>query len=135
MHKPYVVKLAAEERTMLEGLIAAGTGQSRNLTHARILLKADAAPDGLGWVDDRVAEAVDVSQSTVVRERWQYVEGGLDAALTRRSSRRVYRRKLDCEQEARLTDVTYSEPPTGQARWTLCLLADKLVELEAVGEV
>ena len=127
--------LADGERAALEGLIAAGTAPARKLTHARILLKADAQPQGPGWVDDRIAEAVEVSQPTVARVRRQYVEAGLDAALNRRAARRVYRRKLDGEQEARLIAVTCGEPPTGRARWTLRLLADKLVELEVVEDV
>jgi transposase len=135
MHKRYVVVLKEEERASLERLIAAGTAPARKLTHARILLKADAQPNGPGWVDDRIAEAVEVSQPTVARVRRQYVEDGLEAALNRRAPRREYRRKLDGEQEARLLAVACSKPPTGQARWTLRLLADKLVELEVVEDV
>lgn len=135
MHKHYVVALSTDERMHLEALIAAGTAPARKLTHARILLKADAAPDGPGWVDDRIAEAVEVSQPTVARVRRQYVEQGLEAALNRRGPRREYRRKLDGQQEARLVAVACGQPPEGQARWTLRLLADKLVELEVVDEV
>jgi transposase len=135
MHKRYVVALKAEERASLERLIGAGTAPARKLTHARILLKADVPPHGPGWVDERIAEAVEVSQPTVARVRRQYVEAGLEAALNRRAPRRAYRRKLDGEQEARLLAVACSEPPAGEARWTLRLLADKLVELEVVEEV
>lgn len=135
MHKRYVVTLADEERTSLERLIAAGTAPARKLTHARILLKADAKPQGPGWVDDRIAEAVEVSQPTVARVRRQYVEAGLESALNRRAPRREYRRKLDGEQEARLLAVACGKPPDGQARWTLRLLADELVELEVVDTV
>jgi transposase len=135
MHKRYVVVLKEEERASLERLIAAGTAPARKLTHARILLKADAQPNGPGWVDDRIAEAVEVSQPTVARVRRQYVEDGLEAALNRRAPRREYRRKLDGRQEARLIAVACGKPPEGQARWTLRLLADKLVELEVVEEV
>jgi transposase len=135
MHKRYVVALADEERMALERLIAAGTAPARKLTHARILLKADAQPQGPGWVDERIAEAVEVSQPTVARVRRQYVEEGVEAALNRRAPRREYRRKLDGEQEARLLAVACSKPPDGEARWTLRLLADKLVELEVVEEV
>src|SRR4051794_12686816 len=124
MQKRYVVALHDGERTYLEGLIAAGTAPARKLTHARILLKADARPQGPGWVDDRIAEAVEVSQPTVARVRRQYVEAGVQAALNRRAPRREYRRKLDGEQEAHLLALTCGEPPAGQARWTLRLLAD-----------
>ncbi len=135
MKKKYPVILTEAEREQLKSLIAAGTAPARKLTHARILLKADQSPEGPGWVDEKVAEAVEVSQPTVARVRRQYFEEGLEAALNRRPPKREYRRKLDGEQEARLIALACSEPPEGQARWSLRLLADKLVELEVVEEV
>ena len=82
-----------------------------------------------------MAEAVEVSQPTVSRVRKQYVEEGLEAALNRRPPNREYHRKLDGKQEARLVALACSEPPDeGQARWSLRLLADKMVELEIVEE-
>ena len=87
---------------------------------------------GRRWVDDAIAEAVEVSQPTVSRVRKQYVEQGLEAALTRRPPTREYVRKLDGAQEAHLIALACGKPPTGQARWSLRLLADKLVELEIV---
>jgi hypothetical protein len=135
MRKKYPVHLPAAERESLETLIAAGTAPARRLMHARILLKADQGPDGPGWVDDAIAEAVETSQPTVARVRRQYVEEGLEAALNRRPPRREYRRKLDGAQEAHLVALACSAPPEGQARWSLRLLADKLVELEVVEAV
>jgi len=132
MRKKYLVALTEAEREQLKHLIAAGTAPARKLMHARMLLKADQGPDGPGWVDEAIAEAVEVSQPTVARIRKQYVEEGLEAALNRRPPRREYQRKLDGEQEAQLIAVACSEPPEGQARWSLRLLADKLVELEVV---
>jgi transposase len=134
MKKKYPVILTEAQREHLKSLIAAGTAPARKLTHARILLKADQSPEGPGWVDERVAEAVETSQPTVARVRRQYFEEGLEAALNRRPPNRVYQRKLDGEQEARLLALACSEPPEGQARWSLRLLADKLVELEIVEE-
>ena len=78
---------------------------------------------------------METSQPTVARVRKQYFEEGLEAALNRRAPNRVYQRKLDGEQEARLVALACSEPPEGQARWSLRLLADKLVELEIVETV
>jgi transposase len=135
MKKKYPVMLSETQREQLKRLIAAGTAPARKLTHARILLKADQSPEGPGWVDEKVAEAVEVSQPTVSRVRKQYVQEGLEAALNRRPPNREYQRKLDGEQEARLLALACSEPPEGQARWSLRLLADKLVELEVVEEV
>jgi transposase len=132
MRKRYSVILTESEREQLKQLIAAGTAPARKLIHARILLKADQSLGGPGWVDEAIAEAVEVSQPTVSRVRKQFVEAGLEAALNRRPPRREYQRKLDGEQEARLIALACSKPPEGQVRWTLRLLADKLVELEVV---
>jgi transposase len=134
MKKKYPVMLSETEREELKRLIAAGTAPARMLTHARILLKADQSPEGPGWVDEKVAEAVETSQPTVSRVRKQYFEEGLQAALNRRPPNREYQRKLSGEQEARLVALACSDPPEGQSRWSLRLLADKLVELEIVEE-
>jgi transposase len=134
MKKKYPVILSKSERDDLKRLIASGKAPARKLTHARILLKADEGPEGDAWVDEKIAEAVESSQPTVARIRRQYFEEGLDAALNRRPPKREYHRKLDGKQEARLVALACSEPPEGQARWSLRLLADKMVELEIVEE-
>ena len=135
MKKKYPVILSEAEREQLKSLIAAGTAPARKLTHVRILLKADQSLEGPGRVDEAIADAVETSQPTVARVRKRYFEEGLEAALNRRPPNREYRRKLDGEQEARLIALACSEPPEGQARWSLRLLADRLVELEVVDEV
>jgi transposase len=134
--KKYKVTLTAEERNSLQDLIAAGKASAQKLAHARILLKADAAPDGPAWPDARIAEAVEVNVTTVERVRERFVEHGLDAALDRKKQARPSRvRKLDGQAEARLVALACSEPPLGRDRWTLRLLADQLVELEVVDTV
>jgi transposase len=134
--KKYKVTLTAEERNSLQDLIAAGKAAAQKLAHARILLKADAAPGGPAWTDACIAEAVEVNVATVERVRERFVEQGLDAALDRKKQRRPSReRKLDGQAEARLVALACSEPPLGRDRWTLRLLADKLVELEVVDTV
>jgi DNA-binding transcriptional ArsR family regulator len=135
MKKKYRVILSETEREELKRLIAAGTAPARKLTHARILLKADQSPEGPGWVDEAIADAVETSQPTVSRVRKHYFEEGLKAALNRRAPNREYHRKLNGEQEARLIALACSEPPEGQARWSLRLLADRLVELEVVDDL
>jgi len=135
MKKKYPVILSDTERVQLKNLIAAGTAPARKLTHARILLKADQSPEGPAWVDEQVAEAVEVSQPTVSTVRKQYFEEGMEAALNRRSPNREYHRKLDGKQEARLVALACSKPPEGQARWSLRLLADRMVELEVVEDI
>jgi transposase len=134
--KKYKVTLTADERQHLTALIAAGRAAAQKLAHARILLKADQADGGPGWIDDRIAEAVEVSTDTVARVRQRFVEDGLDAALARRPQARPSReRKLDGRAEARLVALACSAPPDGRKRWTLALLADRLVELEVVDSV
>jgi transposase len=135
MHKRFPISLTETERDHLKRLIAAGTESSRKLTHARILLKADQGPSGPGWTDEAIAEAVEVSQPTVARIRQVYVTAGLEAALNRRAPTREYVRKLDGAQEARLIALACTKPPDGVERWTLRLLADKLVALEVIDDV
>lgn len=132
--KVFAVKLTAPERALLEEVVAAGRAPARRLTHARILLKADQAEGGPAWSDVRIVEALDVSRATVERVRKQYVTAGLDVALARRRPPpRV--RKLDGAAEAHLIAVACSAPPAGRKRWSLRLLAGKLVELEQVDAV
>lgn len=134
--KKYRVTLTDEERQGLLGLIAAGKVAAKKLAHARILLKADAAPGGPAWADERIAEAVEVSVATVERVRQRFVELGLEAALMRKPQEQPSRRpKLDGRAEARLVVLACSAPPEGRAVWTMRLLADKLVELEVVDAI
>jgi transposase len=133
--KTYRVTLRETERSELQQLIGAGVAPARTLTRARILLKADQNPAGPAWVDDAIAEALEVSQPTVARVRKRFVQEGLEAALYARPPRREYHRKLDGAQEAHLVALACSEPPAGHARWTLRLLADRLVELEIVDAI
>ena len=134
--KKYRVTLADEERRDLHDLIAAGKAAAKRLAHARILLKADAAPGGPAWADDRIAEAVEVSVATVERVRRRFVEHGPEAAPVRKPQERPSReRLLDGRAEARLVALACSPPPDGRKAWTMRLPADKLVELEVVESV
>src|SRR5919108_3831011 len=134
MRKRYVVTLEAEERALLEELVTKGTAAARKLTHARILLKADQGPHGPAWTDATISEALDVSHATVERVRQRFVEEGLAAALARRARPRRPR-KLFGEQEAHLIALACSAPPAGHERWSLRLLAGRMVELEYVEAV
>jgi len=135
MKKLYRVKLLAEERAQLEGMLSKGKAAARTLMHARILLKADEGVAGPRLSDDQIAEAVEVNRSTVERVRMRCVEEGVEAALRPRPSRQVHPRKLDGVQEAHLVALACSPAPKGRNRWSLRLLADKLVELEVVDDV
>lgn len=135
LKEKYVVRLAAGHRRLLERLVSSGKHPARVLTRARILLKADASAGGPGWDDARVAEALECGDRTVARVRRRYAEGGLDAALySKRPTGRQYR-KLDGRQEAQLVALACSDPPGGRGRWTMKLLADRLVELAVVESI
>ena len=135
MAEKFIVKLTAEERQTLVQLTTTGRTAAATLRHAAILLKADAASAEGGWIDDRIAEAFALSLSTIARVRKEFVTHGLEAALYRKKPTGRHYRKLDGAQEARLIGVACSSPPEGQARWTLTLLADKLVELAVVESI
>jgi len=132
MKKKYIVTLTQEERRMLWEMVSRGKAAARKLMHARILLKADSRDGGPGWEDAAIAEGLDVGRATVERVRQGFVEDGLEAALERRKARREYRRKLDGDGEAHLIALACSQAPEGRSRWTLRLLADRMVALEQV---
>jgi hypothetical protein len=128
LNKKYIVRLTDTERGVLERMVNTGTGAARTLTHARILLKADCGPDGPAWTDPRIRVALDVSIPTIERVRRTLVLDGFDAALQRKPQP-LRPRKLDGHHEAQLIALTCSPAPEGHKRWTLRLLADKLVDL------
>lgn len=130
MPKKYIVRLSEEERADLEKLISSGSNAARKLNHARILLKANV--DGSHWTDEQIKEALDTSISTIERVREAFVEEGLEAALNQKRPRKAKEGKLDGEQEAHLIALACSPSPEGRKRWTLRLLADKMVALEYV---
>lgn len=130
-----VVRLTEEERAHLRTLIGRGTAPARTLSRARILLKTNQGEGGPGWSDAAIAEALEVGLSTVARVRKRYASEGLEATLARKAPEREYRRKLDGEQEARPIALACGEAPTGRKRWTLRMLADRLVALEVVESV
>lgn len=135
MEKKHIVKLTATERLQLQSLLRAGQAPTRTLTRARILLKADSGPGGPAWTDGAIQQALDVGQGTIERIRRRYGERGLEGTLHHRKPRRVYTRKLDGKAEARLIALACGATPTGQGRWSLRLLADRMVELGYVESV
>ena len=135
MKKKYIVTLMEEERRRLQEMLSRGKAAARKLMHARILLKADVAEGGPAWPDQAIADGLEVGRATVERVRQQFVEEGLHAALERRKPRREYLRKLNGEGEAHLIALACSQPPDGRSRWTLRLLAQRMVALEYVDEV
>jgi transposase len=135
VYKRYVVRLTDEERSRLEALVRRGKAHARKLLYARILLKTDASEAGPAWTDERIAEALETSADTVARERRRFSEDGLEIALTPKKPGKPRRRVLDGRAEAHLVALACSEAPEGRSRWTLRLLADRMVELGHVGGV
>jgi transposase len=131
----FLVRLSADQRTQLEQMIAAGRHAAAALVHARILLKADIGANGPGWADDAIADALECGPSTVARVRKRFVRGGMEGAVHRKKPTGRQYRKLDGKQEAKLVALACSAPPEGKVRWTLKMLADRLVELEVVDAV
>jgi poly-gamma-glutamate capsule biosynthesis protein CapA/YwtB (metallophosphatase superfamily) len=131
--KRYIVNLTTDERDRLNTLIQKGKAPARQLLRARILLKADASEAGEAWSDGQISEALDTSVDTIARTRQQLVEGGIDAALTRRHSPNSARKRIfDGAAEAKLIALACSEPPKGRSRWTLKLLESAVVEMAIV---
>ena len=134
MRKRHIVVLSEEERARLHTMIGRGVAPASALTHARILLKANQGEAGLGWTDAAIGAALEVNPATVARVRMRYVAAGRTLRCTDPPARE-YRRRLDGEQEAHLVALACSAPPEGRKRWTLRLLADRLVELEVIETV
>ena len=124
-----------EEREVLREIVRKGKGNRIRLLHARILLKADENGERGGWKDAEIAEALEIGYRTVERVRERCVEEGVDKSLERRKGTRRYERKLDGSAEAHLIALACGPAPEGRARWSLRLLADKLVELRIVDTV
>lgn len=130
MAKRYRVTLTQQERGELEQMIRRGKSGAQKLAHARVLLLADESDKAAARTDQQISQALNLSTRTIERVRERFVEQGLEAALVPAKSKRVYARKLDGKQEAKLIALACSKPPAGKKRWTLRLLADEAVELE-----
>ena len=127
--KKYIVSLTSEEQGQLEALLKRGRIGARVSARARILLHA-----AEGATDAAIAAAVRVGEAMVERTRQKFVEGGLEWALRERP-RPGGKRKPDGKQEAFLVATACSTPPDGRPRWTMQLLADRLVEVQLVDAI
>jgi len=126
--RTYRVTLTDEERDLLRAMLSSGKAAARKLNHARLLLFADEAADGLRRTDHEVAATFGLGPRTVERGRQRFVEGGLEAALVPRPRPRgAY--KVGPHQRAQIIAIAKSDPPPGRKRWTLRLIADRLVAL------
>lgn len=132
MKKFYQVTLTGDEKSELSTLVSTGTAAARKLTRARILLLADA---GSAKSDPEIANALGCGRATVERTRKQFVEEGLEATLQRKPTLRTYENRIDGEAEAHLVAITCGAAPEGRSRWTLRLLADRMVALGYIDSV
>ena len=133
--KRYRVKLSAEERQELKTLVSRGRGAAYKQTHGRVLLLSDEAHVDGAMKDEDIARVLQIASATVERIRRRCVEEGIEAALGRKEQQRRRPKKLDGAAEAHLIALACGEPPEGRARWTLRLLADRLVECEIVESI
>lgn len=131
----FVVRLTDQERSELQAMVDEGRGAKSVRQRARVLLKADESASGPAWTDERAAEFAEVSVRTVERVRKRFVEEGFYEAVFRKPSTDRLYRKLDGAGEARLIAEACSQAPEGRSRWTLKLLAERLVALEVVESI
>jgi hypothetical protein len=134
VREKFIIRLTEEERNLLKDLVTKGKTAAYKIKHANILLMADAA--GPAWQDEQRAQAFSVHVGTVGSLRKRFVEQGLEAALGRKKQESPSRQPVfDGASEAHLIALSCSQPPEGRSRWTLRLLADKVVELDIVDKV
>ncbi len=132
----YRVTLTEQERDALKKTMSAGKGAARKLLHARILLLTDMGEHGCHRSDEEITDALEVGRSTIYRVRERFVENGLEAALVpRKMPRRPDKIKIQGEAEKKLIALACSDPPEGRCRWTMELLADRIVQLGVVEDV
>jgi hypothetical protein len=131
--KKFIVELDTDERTQLNALISKGKASAKVILKARILLKADRAEGGPGWLDAQIIEALDTNLTMVSRVRETFVTKGFDAVFTRKKRETPPTPPIfDGEAQAKLTALACSTPPPGFARWTIRLLAEHVVERKIV---
>ena len=131
----YKVTLTKEERGELEALTRNGKTAAPKFIHARALLLCDAGESGPGWKVADIAEALGITPRTIEHLKQRFVEEGLAAALVRKPSTRVPQVTFDGAFDARLTALACSAAPAGRSRWTVRLLAEKVVELNIAASV
>lgn len=134
--KKYIVTLTEDERKTLSDLSSKGTQKSQKVLNALILLACDEGEHQIeSSTHEEMARVLHISMRKIDRVKKRFVEDGIDAALDRKKGNRIYSRKSDGDFEAHLIALSCSEPPEGFARWSLRLLADKVVELDYIESI
>ena len=134
--KKYIVTLTEDERKSLSDLTVKGKQKSQKILNALILLGSDIGEyQTEGSTNEEIARVLHISMRKIDRVKKRFVEGGLDSALEKRLGTRIYAKKTDGDFEAHLVALSCNEPPDGFARWSLRLLADKVVELKYIDSI
>ena len=131
----YTIKLTKTEVEELEDIINKGSHTSQTFRAAYILLNCDEGEFSKKATNEQMSKVLRVGMRTIDRVKKRFIEEGLERVLERRLSQRIYERKADGDFEARLVTLCCSEPPKGFAKWSLRLLADKMVELKYVESI
>jgi transposase len=131
----YTIKLTKSEVEELQSIISKGSHTSQTFRTAYILLNCDEGPFSEKVTNEQISKVLKVGLRTIDRVKKKFIEEGLDLSLERRPSQRVYETKVDGDLEAKLVTLCCSEPPEGFAKWSLRLLADKMVELKYVESI
>jgi transposase len=131
----YTIKLSQEEVKELMAIINKGSHTSHTFRTAYILLNCDEGEYSEKFTNEQISKILKVGMRTIDRVKKRFIEEGFEAVLERRASSRVYDVKIDGDVEAKLVKLCCSEPPPGFAKWSLRLLADKMVELQYVDSI
>jgi transposase len=133
--KRYRIDLTQEEVKELKAIISKGSHSSHTFRAAYILMNCDQGEYSEKVTNEQISKVLKVGMRTIDRVKRRFIEGGLEAALERRESSRVFDVKIDGDVEAKLVKICCSEPPPGFAKWSLRLLADQMVELKYVDSI
>ena len=131
----YKVKLTKVEVEELKAIINKGSHTSQTFRTAYILLNCDEGKYSEKVTNEKISQVLKVGMRTIDRVKKRFIEEGLEEVLKRRPTQRVYEKKVDGDFEAKLVTLCCSEPPKGFAKWSLRLLADKMVELKYVDSI
>ncbi|GHS90096.1 hypothetical protein AGMMS50218_17600 [Actinomycetota bacterium] len=132
----YRIKLTKEEVLELQKIVSKGSHSTQTYRAAYVLLNVDEGAFSLGkMTNERICEVLKINMRTIDRIKKKLVEKGMAAALERDKGSRIYEKKIDGDMEAKIISIACSEPPKGFAKWSLRMLADKMVELQYIDSI
>ena len=131
----YTIKLTKSEVEELRSIINKGSHTTQTFRAAYILLNCDEGKYSEKVTNEQISQVLKIGMRTIDRVKKKFVEGGLEGVLERSPTKRIYETKMDGDTEAKLVTLCCSEPPKGFAKWSLRLLADKMVELKYLESV